>query len=190
MLFPAQMAQSFLRWSGKLLLLTVLVVGGSAGSVFAQAGHLTPAQEAWLRQIYMGKTTVWDTAYINGANWTNFLATHTNTLFDLLSSGITNVVPVLGTNFDASVTGHTAYITFDNTLPAWVTAHTNELSEGIANMGIWGTYKPGGLTPLKDSLAYFAGVWQITSTDDITPATNPVPDTLWKLNAGGDIIPR
>jgi hypothetical protein len=86
-------------------------------NIFAAPG-MTPQEEAFLRQIYMSKTSTWDQAVIDARSWTNFHATYSNTLYSLLSQGITNFVASYGTNDSVSVTGHTGYIQFNTNVPS------------------------------------------------------------------------
>lgn len=94
-----------------LLLLALFL--SAPPSVFSQGGHLTPAQESWLRQIYMNRTGLYDQAYINSSQWTNWFRSNSNTLTALIAKGVTNLVPILGSIDNAVVTGHTGYITFN-----------------------------------------------------------------------------
>lgn len=127
MLFPARTARLCRRWSGKLLVSLLLLFFASAGvkSVYAQAGHLTPAQEAWLRQVYASRTGSYDQAAIDASSWTNFYSSYSNDLHGLFGSGFTNVTPVYGTNFGASYTGHMLYVLFRTNYTAASVSYTN-----------------------------------------------------------------
>lgn len=130
----------------------------------AQSG-LSPAQEAWLRSLFLNRTGVYDQAVINAASWTNFYKINSNELASLFATSVTNLIPVYGTNFGVSTTGHTGYVLFN----------TNISSGG-----------PGGATNLNTSL------WSLDSGGDLYPNNSATVtlDMWWKLNPDGDLTPR
>lgn len=77
------------------------------------ASGMTPKEEAFIRQVYLNRTSTWDLAYINAAHWTNFHKTYSNTIYSLLSNGVTNFSYSYGAADSISQTGHTGYFVFN-----------------------------------------------------------------------------
>lgn len=138
-----------------------LVIVALAAPVRAQSG-LSPAQEAWLRSLFLNRTGVYDQAVINAASWTNYYKVHSNELASLFASGVTNLVPVYGTNFSASVTGHVGYVVFNTNL-----TNSGAVSNGATTL--WTEDYFGNLTPNTNATVAVEMWWRVDGSGHLTP---------------------
>lgn len=156
-----------LLFLGLVEVLCLLLLPGVAGRAYAQGGRLTPQQEAWLRQVYMGRTSMYDQAYINGVSWTNWAQVHSGQV-DWVTLDWSNSVARQITSGDTS---------------RW-----NEATH--PRTGIWGMDANGQLKLASIFSESAAGFWKMDSSYQIVVSTNWWTDAWWTTNAQGQIVTR
>jgi len=175
MLLPTVRLERCLLWIGSLVLVYLCTVFPSIA-----ASGLSPAEEAFIRQVYAGKSFTWDQSVSNSAIATNWISQNSNVVTVLDYNAFTNVVWTMSTNFSASATGNVLYLTYQS----------NSFATVYPDQGIWGLDFQNNLTPLPFVSVMTAGCWKVSTDGSVTSTTNEYPDLFWVVDNVGAVSPR